>query len=291
MTGRPVILSVGRLYCDLIFTDLPRMPTLGTEVYAGGFGVHAGGGAFITAAHLAALGHGSALAAMLPPGPFGALLSDDLGQVGIDLRLCRTLAPGSDPQVTVALAGAEDRAFVTRRSGPAFPRLEVADLTALGVAHVHVGELATLIERPEIIALARAAGATLSLDCSWDDGLAAAGIAEVLAEVDVFLPNAAEVRHLEEIGVPRARFPLTAIKQGAAGATALSDQGEIHAPAERVTVVDTTGAGDAFNAGFLSAWLSGADLRACLRAGNARGAQAIAQRGGFHRAPELGQQS
>lgn len=279
-----MVLSLGRLYCDLIFTDLPRMPTMGTEVYAGGFGVHAGGGAFITAAHLAALGHGSALAAMLPPAPFGEILADDLGRVGFDLRLCQTMAPGSDPQVTVALAGRDDRAFVTRRSGPAFPPLEVGDLTALGATHVHVGELATLIERPEIIGLARGAGATISLDCSWDDGLAASDISSVLAEVDVFLPNAAEVRHLEEIGVPRSHFPLTAIKQGADGATALIDDAQVHEPAQAVTVVDTTGAGDAFNAGFVSAWLAGKDLRACLRAGNSQGAKAIAQRGGFHRA-------
>lgn len=283
-----MVLSLGRLYCDLIFTDLPRMPTMGTEVYAGGFGVHAGGGAFITAAHLAALGHGSALSAMLPPAPFDAILAGDLESVGVDLRLCRTMAPGSDPQVTVALAGEDDRAFVTRRSGPAFPALEVGDLTALGVTHVHVGELATLIERPGIIALARGAGATISLDCSWDDGLAAPDIAAVLPEVDVFLPNEAEVRHLEEIGVPRSRFPLTAIKQGAEGATALAGDAQVHEPAQVVAVVDTTGAGDAFNAGFVNAWLAGQDLRACLRAGNAQGARAIAQRGGFRRAMACG---
>lgn len=284
MNDRPVVLCVGRLYCDLIFTDLPRMPTMGTEVYAGGLGVHAGGGAFITAAHLAALGHGSALAAMLPPQPFGALLSHDLARAGLDLGLCRTLPADDDPQVTVALVGGDDRAFVTRRSGPAFPPLDVNDLTALGVSHVHVGELASLVERPEIVDVARRAGATVSLDCSWDEGLVAADIAAVIARVDLFLPNEAEMRHLVEIGVPSALFPLTAIKQGAAGATLLIDGAQIHLPAQPVSVTDTTGAGDAFNAGFLSAWLDGAPPEACLRAGNAQGAQAIARRGGFHAA-------
>ena len=58
-SGHANVLCVGRLYCDLIFTDLPRMPTAGTEVFAGGMGLHAGGGAAITAGHLSALGHGS----------------------------------------------------------------------------------------------------------------------------------------------------------------------------------------------------------------------------------------
>ena len=284
MNDNPVVLSVGRLYCDLIFTDLARMPTMGTEIYAGGFGVHAGGGAFITAAHLASLGHASALSAVLPPQPFAALLADDLARAGLDLRLCRTQPAGDEPQVTVALVGQGDRAFVTRRVGPACPPLEASDLTGIGATHVHIGELATLIERPEIIALARSAGATVSLDCSWDDGLGAADIADAIADVDVFLPNEAEVQHLIDIGVPLSRFPLTAIKQGAAGATALVKGERIHEPAKPVTVVDTTGAGDAFNAGFVSAWLAGETLQTCLRAANAQGAKAITQRGGFHRA-------
>ena len=284
MTDRPVVLSVGRLYCDLIFTDLPRMPTMGTEIYAGGFGVHAGGGAFITAAHLASLGHRSALSAMLPPEPFGGLMSDDLAHAGLDLRLCRTQPPGDEPQVTVALVGQDDRAFVTRRTGPAFPPLEPRDLTGNDVTHVHIGELATLIERPEIIQVAREAGASVSLDCSWDDALDPADIAEVIPQVDVFLPNDAEMQHLIEIGVPPSRLPLTAIKQGPKGATALREGHRIHEPAQPVAVVDTTGAGDAFNAGFVSAWLAGEDLQTCLRAGNAQGARAISQRGGFHAA-------
>ncbi len=282
MTKAPVVLCVGRLYCDLIFTDLPRMPTMGTEIYAGGFGVHAGGGAFITAAHLASLGQSSALSAMLPPGPVGALLAGDLERSGIDLRLCRTSPSSDEPQVTVALVGEGDRAFVTRRAGPAFPPLTARDLAKIGATHVHVGELATLIERPEIIAVARDAGATISLDCSWDDDLAAPDIAEVIGAVDVFLPNDAEVQHLHDLGVPATLFPLTAIKQGPAGATALVDGERLHEPALEVSVVDTTGAGDAFNAGFITAWLAGESLQTCLRAGNAQGAHAIATRGGFH---------
>lgn len=290
MSDLATVLSVGRLYCDLIFTDLPRMPTMGTEVYAGGFGVHAGGGAFITAAHLAALGHPSALSAILPAPPLAGLIEPDLARAGLDLRLCKAAAPGDEPQATVALVGAQDRAFVTHRTGPAFPPLTVADLTDLGVTHVHIGELATLIERPGIAEIARAAGATLSLDCSWDDSLAAADIAAVLGQVDLFLPNEAEVARLHEIGVPATQFPLTAIKRGAEGASLLTGGAEIHRPAEPVTVVDTTGAGDAFNAGFLSAWLAGASPEACLEAGNAQGARAVSRRGGFHGPePEAGQ--
>ena len=116
-SDRTSILSVGRLYCDLIFTDLPRMPTPGTEGFTDGFGTHAGGGAFITAAHLAQLGHPSSLAAMLPASPFGDLMRPDLEASQVDLSLCAPLPAAEGPQVTVAMAHAADRSFLTRRSG------------------------------------------------------------------------------------------------------------------------------------------------------------------------------
>ena len=277
------VLCVGRFYCDLIFTDVPRLPTFGTEVFAGGFGVHAGGGAFITAAHLVSLGHRVAMSAMLPTTPFAEAVQPELDTAGIDLSLCGHLPKGVDPQVTVALAGGGDRAFVTRRSGPAFPQISATDIAQLGVQHLHIGELATLLELPGIVGMARQAGLTISLDCGWDDALSANQIAEVLPGVDVFLPNSEEMDHLRELGVPEPFSPCTIIKQGAGGATGyfggsvFSDQEEV------IAAVDTTGAGDAFNAGFLSAWLSGQTPSECLRAGNRQGSRAITRRGGFCR--------
>lgn len=286
--GKAGVVSVGRLYCDLIFTDVPRLPTMGTEVFAGGFGMHAGGGAAITAAHLAALGRPAALAAILPRLPFGPILCGELSEAGIDLSLCQGAQAGEDHQVTAALAGQGDRAFVTRRTGPAAPDLDAGDLARLGVRHMHVGELTTLIEMPGLIALARAAGLTVSLDCGWDDALTAAEAAPLVAEVDIFLPNAAEAERLSDLGMSAPFAPLTVVKRGAEGATANMAGRHFAAPAEPVTPLDTTGAGDAFNAGFIDAWLDGATIPDCLRAGNRCGARAIGLRGGFGAAARAG---
>lgn len=283
--GRPRVLCVGRLYCDLIFTDIPRLPTMGTEVFAGGLGLHAGGGAFITAAYLASLGHGTGLASLLPGPPFRDLVVGELEGAGIDLDLCRPLGPGLDPQVTVAMAGQGDRAFLTRRSGAAAPDFTAADLARSGSRHVHIGELATLVERPDLLSIAREAGATISLDCGWDDETPIARVPDLLAGVDVFLPNEAEARHLADSGLAEPFAPLTVVKMGAEGASIMVEGREVTVAAEPVHAVDTTGAGDAFNAGFLSAWLAGEALPRCLRAGNAMGARAIAGRGGFRAAP------
>lgn len=277
----PPVLSVGRLYCDLVFTGLPRMPTLGTEVFTEGFGAHPGGGAFITAAHLAQLGHRSSLAAMLPASPFGDLMRPDLAASQVDLSLCAPLPASDGPQITVAMSAGEDRSFLTRRAGDAFPKLKTDDVAKRGVRHIHIGEIASLIDDPDILQIARSLGATVSADCGWDDDLDARALQPFIGLLDVFLPNETEMERLQGVGLGDRLASITVIKRGAQGATALSAGDILTAPGMDTQVVDTTGAGDAFNAGFLSRWLTGAPMQNCLEAGNRRGALAVATRGGF----------
>ncbi len=277
--ARGSVLCVGRLYCDLVFTGLSRMPTLGTEVFSEGLGLHAGGGAFITAAAFAALGRPVVLAATLPAEPFDNIVLHEARSAGIDTTPCQPADDGSEPQITVAIVHQGDRAFLTRATGPALPAFDAAALKALGATHLHIGELRSLKEHPNLLDAARAAGMTVSLDCSWDDELTAAD-ARLIENVDVFLPNAEEEARLADLGVPADCAPLTVVIRGAAGAEVLSDGKRIAMPALQVPVVDTTGAGDAFNGGFLDRWLDGASLESCLRAGNACGAASVQRAGG-----------
>lgn len=282
MSGQGHIICAGRVYVDLIFDGLPRLPSLGTEVYAQALGFFPGGGAFITAAHLRATGRDVALAGYMPVAPFGTALSEAMATADLDLSLCAVTPPGCDPQVTIALLQAADRAFVTRRSGPPVPKLTASALR--GARHLHIGELSTLADAPWLIDVARDAGLTVSLDCSWDEGLGPE-VAALIARVDVFLPNEGEVAHLTGQGLSPPFAPVTVVKQGAAGATAHVGTERLHVAARKGPVVDTTGAGDAFNAGFLDLWLSGAPMTACLDAGHACAARAISYHGGFQ--PEL----
>ena len=281
MSAEPVILSAGRLYCDVIFTGLPRMPTPGTEVFCDGVGFHVGGGAAITAGHLGALGNRTALAATLPAPPIDALILGELAAPGVDLTLCHPAPVDAAPQMTVALAHNGERAFVTHRTGPAIPDISADAARNLGVTHIHIGEMTTLVEHPGLLTLARELDATLSLDCSWDDHLDPAKIEILLPKVDVFLPNEAEAGMLQQLGISNPFARTTVIKRGKDGALAICGDRRLHAPAKPAKVLDTTGAGDAFNAGFLDAWLRKAPLEACLAAGNARGAEAVTYRGGL----------
>ncbi len=280
------VLCAGRLYCDLVFTGLDRLPTLGTETFADDVGLYAGGGAFITAAYLAALGRPAALAATLPAPPFEALVQADLARFGVDAALCAPAAEGSDPQITVAITTAEDRAFLTRAAGPALPPLEAAEMGRLGLQHLHIGELRTLADAPWLLDAARQAGLTVSLDCGWEDALPEAAEA-LIAGVDLFLPNEAEAQRFLDRGLTLRGPMLTVIKRGAAGAVALDGAKDWDAPGQAARIVDTTGAGDAFNGGFLDRWLAGAPVPDCLEAGNRCGAAAVGAVGGTGGIAEL----
>lgn len=273
------ILSAGRLYCDLVFAGTPRMPTLGTETFAEGLSLHAGGGAFITAATTKTLGLKSALLSTLPAAPFDQIVAKDIEARGVDTTHCASAEPGQMPQITVVMAMAGDRSFLSHKSGAALPE---TSLEGLGFNHLHIGELRSLVEQPWLVNAARKAGMSISLDCGWDDELLGApgDPASLIAQVDLFLPNEREMARLTAMGLPPDPAPLTVVKCGARGATALSPEGRVTVGTTRLDAFDATGAGDAFNGGFLSAWLTGTPLAGCLSIANRCGGAVISSAGG-----------
>lgn len=276
------VLCTGRLYCDIIMSDMPGLPVLGQEVYSGGVSFSAGGGAYITAAYLAACGRDTALAAIWPADPFASVLDAELDDSGVALHMMESAPPGIDPQLTVAMVTPQDRAFLTRRAGPPVPSDLLMALSSGEWQHLHIGELATVAEAPWLISAAKAADMTVSCDCSWDAGvLARTDLPKLLCDVDVFLPNRVEAEALTRHAPLSRHAPLVVVKDGAQGAVAHANgAAPLHRPARAGRVVDTVGAGDAFNAGFIDAWLAGSDLSTCLDAGAHTAAVALARTGG-----------
>lgn len=286
-TGRGAIISLGRIYCDFVFTGLADLPRLGREVFAQDMTLALGGGAFITAAHVAARGRKSALLARYGTDPLSLSLEHQLQLPGLDLRfLDRHRLAG--PQVTAVIVSGGERAFLSRRAGGAEPATLGAALDWSEAAHLHIAEFATLAEIPGLVARAKAKRLTVSLDPSWDETLIhAPDFLERCAGVDIFLPNAEEAEALTGLDDPNRaiallakHFPMVALKRGAGGAL-LSAAGIVHAKtAPKVEVLDTTGAGDAFNAGLLDAWLDGRSAEHCLGQAIAAGSQSVQALGG-----------
>lgn len=285
--GTGAVLSIGRIYCDLIFTGLEQLPVLGRELFAEGMEIAAGGGAFIAAAHLAHTGRTVALTARLGTDALSKGVEAQIRKTAIDLRFVEHAADAG-PQVTVAAVVAQERAFLTRRAGPAQPSTLDAALGWDKARHLHIAEYATLHEIPDLVSRAKANGLTVSLDPSWDATLIYdPGLLSACQGVDIFLPNIEEAEAITGSRDPRVAitklaevFPVVVLKGGADGAWLMANGTILHLPAENVTVVDTTGAGDAFNAGFIDAWLDGNSDHTCLKAGIAFGSRSVQAAGG-----------
>ncbi|ENN85329.1 PfkB domain protein Metabolism [Rhizobium freirei PRF 81] len=284
---RPAVLSIGRIYCDLIFTGLQSLPRPGREVFAENMKMAAGGGAFISAAHLAHAGRAVALVARLGFDGLSRGIEPDLKIGGLDLRFLER-ADDAGPQVTVASVIGNDRAFLSRRAGSALPATLSAALQWQDAGHLHIAEFATLHEIPYLVQQAKSVGLSVSLDPSWDETLIYdPGLLAACEGVDIFLPNREEAQAITGHDDPVAaldvlakHFPIVALKGGGEGAWLRAADRHAHLPAKNVPVIDTTGAGDAFNAGFIDAWLEGHDVHRALAAGIDYGSLAVQAAGG-----------
>lgn len=281
------VLCLGRTYCDLVFTGLSGLPVLGRELFADDIAIVPGGGAFITAAHLTSFGRPAMLVTRLGTDPLSGSLEKAIVETGVDLTFAER-AQDAGPQVTIAIVQPEDRAFLSRRAGHGRPATLAAALHAPGIRHLHIAEYATLAELPGLIDLAKGSDLTVSLDPSWDDTLINDGnFLDSCRGIDVFLPNVEELMAIARTedaaeGLQRLNdhFPHVVLKRGADGGTLAQGSERIERHAPRVPVIDTTGAGDAFNAGFLHLWLSGAEGAACLESAIAAGSRSVQAAGG-----------
>ncbi len=288
MDGKSKIVCTGRVYADIILAGLDDLPALGREIYAQDVAITPGGGAAISATYLAHLGRTVELACALGSDPISDATERQLRATGVGLELLERFADG--PQITVALPLKGDRALVTKRAGPAVPDGLAAHLRRGGVRHLHVAELATLLETRWLLPLSRECGITVSLDVAWDEAALRAPHALPLSKsVDILFPNIDEAAALTGMPIGDADALLrelsadgacVVLKQGSGGAALSDGRRSIRANALDVQVVDATGAGDAFAAGFLDAWLDDAPAEVCLARAIACGTFAVMHFGG-----------
>lgn len=281
------VLSLGRIYCDMVFGGLDGMPQLGREVFAEQFTLTPGGGALITAAHLAALGRPAALLARFGTDELSNAIGAKFASLGLDLRFLDKHETAG-PQLTVVMVKNGERGFLSRRAGHARPASFEKSLSWSDAAHLHIAEYATLHEMKDAITAAKRHGLTVSLDPSWDDSLIRdPAFFEHARGADILLPNLEEAEALTGLSDPAAAlarlaqsFPTVALKCGGEGAMLAANGQTFRLPSRRVDVIDTTGAGDAFNAGFLHLWLNGAEPADCLAAAIEAGTRSVQAPGG-----------
>jgi sugar/nucleoside kinase (ribokinase family) len=260
-----------------------------------------GGSAAITAVAAARLGVRVALVAAVGDDPAGGFLLGQLARGGVDTAGVAVRAD-TPTGMTVALSRGEDRAILT--AAGAVASLTARDVPAALLArarHLHVSSYFLLEESlgPGLAALfaqAHAAGVRTSLDTNWDPAERWGGdrLREVLAHTDLLLPNEAEALHLsgaatlrDAVGVLTAGGAQVAIKLGAQGALCADGTRQYCATPPPATPVDTTGAGDCFNAGLLAGLLRGLDFPSAVALGCAVGTASTAAPGGTRGCPDM----
>jgi sugar/nucleoside kinase (ribokinase family) len=286
------LLVAGRPSVDVMFSGLRGWPALGDDVESDGLGVCAGT-SFNTPAAANRIGLRVAYVATVGTDVWSRMIRDEFDVEGIPTDFLE-IEERPLPGVSVALNLDGDRGFVTYwGSDDGYDaRLSArAELiaTKIDARHLH----AYVDETPELVAIARRRGMSVSLDAWGGLGWSSSrSLAEVLSDTDVLLANETEAAAMTgEQQVERALDLLAqhcdcvVIKRGPAGALGLAG-GQIRAvPADPVEIVDTTGAGDCFNGGFLAGWLGGLALEESLTLGVICGSRAVGDYGGYRGCP------
>ncbi len=286
------VVAVGELNPDLILEGLEGPPVPGREILANGCAFTLGSSTALCAANLAALGLRVGIVGKVGPDPFGDFVLQALRDRGIDAsRVIRD--PAVRTGVTVSLTSPQDRAMVTFAGAMRELRAEEVDIEYVAAArHLHISSL-FLQEGLQagcagLFRAAKLRGLSTSLDPGWDPGEEwDAGIGGIYPWLDILFVNEVEVSGLARRQGWReaalrlgTQVGLLVVKRGGAGAAAFQGGRERGHPAFTVPAVDPTGAGDAFDAGFLLGHLAGWPLEQCLEWGNACGALTASRPGG-----------
>jgi sugar/nucleoside kinase (ribokinase family) len=293
------VLVAGEINPDLILQGYRSFPELGKEVIVDDFVMALGSASAICAMGLARLGRPVGFVGKVGMDPWGDYCLEVMAERGIDVsRVQRD--PALKTGVTVSISSARDRALVSYPGAmSALTARDLDEATLRGFDHLHVSSFflqeGLRAGLPGVFGRARRAGLTTSLDSGFDPAEGwGADLREAVAAADVFLPNEVELTALARVREPEEALrrldnghTRIVAKLGARGCMTIADGRALLVPAVPVQPVDTTGAGDSFNAGFLHAWLDGRTIADCLRWGAACGSLSTRGVGGTERQADV----
>jgi sugar/nucleoside kinase (ribokinase family) len=293
----PPVLVIGELNVDIVLSGLVSPPILGSEVLAEGMQMVLGSASAIFASGVARLGHSVGFVGKVGDDDFGRFCRDALMNAGISTD--GLLLSPKPTGATIVLSTRDDRALVTHLG--AIADLGYDDLPPdifEGFRHLHLTSYFLQQRlRPDFLRLirkAKTAGLTVSFDPNSDPSQRwSPEIWEVMGIADVVFVNESEAQALTSmtntaaaLSVLAERTACAVVKQGSEGATAARGTERVHVGTFRVNVVDTTGAGDSFAAGFVHGLLTKRALRECLVLANAAGALSATGIGGTAAQPD-----
>jgi sugar/nucleoside kinase (ribokinase family) len=286
------ICIAGEINLDLIFYGLPLVMTTEREVLADRFIATLGSSSAIVAHNAAALGAKVAFTTLVGGDDFGRIALERLRAAGVDISMvkkCDSLQTG----MTILLPHGAERHILTYPGTMERMCIEDLNFEYLSAArHFHLSSL--YLQKgmhaglEQMLRRLKNAGLTISLDTNDDPADAwGAPLWDVLSYVDCFLPNESEVCRMTRCkdvesaldALPQ-EIALVIVKRGSHGARVREGKRRFDVAPLVIMPVDTVGAGDSFDAGFLVAYLAGRNAEICARAGNIAGALSTQGHGG-----------
>jgi sugar/nucleoside kinase (ribokinase family) len=292
------ILVAGEINVDLILSGDVSPAFDQTEKLVDAAVLTVGSSSAIFACGAARLGMTVAFIGVCGDDVFGRFMLGEMQRREVDVSHV-IVRPAEQTGLSVILNRGADRAILTHPGLiSALQRSDISDDLLNRSRHLHVASyfLQTGLqpELPRLFRRARALGLSTSLDTNYDPSEQWSGFHELLSVTDVFLPNEKEALSLsrqpdihaaaESLG---SRVGALAIKLGAAGALGICNGEKAQVPSIAVNIVDTVGAGDSFDAGFVFAYLNQWDLKTALQLACICGGLSTRRPGGTDGQPDL----
>jgi sugar/nucleoside kinase (ribokinase family) len=283
----------GELNLDLILYGLPEQLEPERELLADRMMLTLGSSSAIVAHNLSALGSRVGFQSRIGDDSLGRISLEQLQESGVDVSNVRVVRSAITTGLTVILHHEQWRNILTYVGTIAELTWDDLDLQYLADSrHFHFSsyylQKSLRPRAAELFRYLKSKGLTISLDTNDDpEDRWEGGLHELLPHVDVFLPNereackAAGTEKLEDaIDRLSEMVPLLVVKLGRKGALARKGSERFTAEAREIVPVDSVGAGDSFDAGFLHEYVRGSDLAKCLASGNRAGALSTTRPGG-----------
>ncbi len=284
------VISAGLLLTDVLAQPLRTLPEPGLLSLVDTIKLHTGGCALNTGIALARLGVRVGLVGLVGEDGFGDFVIQSIQREGADPVGVRRVSEAGTSATVVLINPEGERSFIHTLGANALFSAKDVDLELAASARIfHVGSVGLLPAfdgepMATVLQQVRSHGVITSLDTVWDPfGRWLKVVEPCLPHVDLFTPALHEARMITGLEEPEAnaRFFLergarvVAVKMGAEGCFVADREHAFHVPGYTVDVVDTTGAGDSFVAGFLVGWLQGWPLEKIARFANAVGALCV----------------
>jgi sugar/nucleoside kinase (ribokinase family) len=286
------ITIAGETNLDLILYGLPEEMPTEREILGSGFNITLGGSSSILAHNLTALGTRVGFISQVGRDEMGEIALARLSEIGLDLSHVTRLE-GVGTGVTLLLPHGRRRHILTYPG--AMKLMTVAELNLAYLTsgrHFHLSSLFLQTGLhpglPQLFDQLKQAGLTLSLDTNDDPADTWAGVLDqLLDKIDLLLPNEDEIMRIANkptlelaLDTLAPRVPLIVVKCGSRGVVVQQGNRRDWIPPLQVHPIDTIGAGDSFDAGFLSSYLKGQDPLRAAAMGNLTGALSTLRSGG-----------